>query len=90
MGRIEKTRHIFLAGFEKSCISGFDQTEFNRPFHSRPTAINVEFVVNTFSVSPNCAQSNDEFLRDLGTRQLGFEQAEDIQLTLTERLYQGP
>jgi hypothetical protein len=89
MGRIEKPRHIFLAGFGKFCISGLDQTEFTRPFDSRPTAINIKFAIYAFGMSPNRAQSNDKLLSDLGTRQLGFEQAQDVQLTLTERLDQG-
>ena len=35
------------------------------------------------------AQGDDEFLGDLGSGKLGFEQAEKFQLTLAERLDQG-
>ena len=81
---------MFLGGVYKLLyVVCLNQTKFNCPLHSPPAAINIELVVNTLGVGANCTQSDDKFLSDLGTRQLGFEQAQDIQFTLTERLDQG-
>lgn len=91
VGRRQKPRHFSLSGFLDILFSraGLDQTEFNRPSDSPPAAIDIEFAVNTLGVSPHSAQGDDKLLSDLGTRQFGFEQAQDVQFTLAERLDQG-
>ena len=66
MGRIKKpAREIWRVLV--FCVSVSDQAKFNRPFNSRPTAIDVELAVNALGMSPHRAQSDDKFLRDLGT-----------------------
>jgi hypothetical protein len=75
VGRIENPAREIWRFFWIPYWVVLDQANLNRPFHSPPTVIDVEFAVNALGVSPNRAQSDDEFLGDLGTRQLSFEQA---------------
>ena len=49
---LEKTPPHFSGGvWELCCISELDQAKLNRPFDSPPSAIDIEFVVNTFGMS---------------------------------------
>ncbi len=72
-----------------SVSARLDQTQFDSPFDCSPAIIDVEFIVDALGMCSNSAQSDDELTGNFGPRQLGFEQAQDIQLTLTERLNQG-
>jgi len=54
-GENQKTPPEKYGGVWEFCVSGLDQTEFNCPFDSPPTAIDVEFVVNALGVSPHRA-----------------------------------
>ena len=73
----------------RSVFARLDQTQFDSPFDGRPAIIDVEFVVDAFGMCADRAQSDDELTGNFGPRQLCFEQAQNIQLTLTERLNQG-
>ncbi len=50
VGRIKKIPPYFLAGFGKLHISGLDQAKLKRPFDSPPSAVDIEFVVNTLGM----------------------------------------
>jgi len=63
-----------------------DQSQLFCPPDGRPAVIDIQFAVDALRVSTNRAQSNDELAGDLGTRQLGSEEAQDVQLPLAERL----
>ena len=89
MGRIKTPATFFWRGFGELHTSDSYQAKFKRPFDSPPAAIDIEFAVNALGMGTNRTQSDDKFLSDLGARQLGFEQAEDVQFTLTERFDQG-
>jgi len=66
-----------------------DQTELGGPLDGRPAVIDVEFTIDALGMGADRAQADHEFLSDLWSRKLGFEQAEHGKLTLAERLDQG-
>ena len=78
-----------MAGLREVRLAGLDQIQFNCPFDSRPAIIDVEFTVDALGMGADRAQGDHEFTGDLRTRKLGFEQAENFQLTLAERLDRG-
>jgi hypothetical protein len=63
-----------------------DQIQLSCPFDGRPTIIDVEFAVYALGMCADRAQGDHEFTSDLGPRKIGFEQSENFQLTLAERL----
>jgi hypothetical protein len=69
-----------------SALAGLDQIQFDCPFDGRPASLDVEFTVDALGMSADGAQGDREFAGDLRTGQLSFEQAENFQLTLAERL----
>jgi len=49
------------------------QAQLNCPFDSRPTILNIEFIVDAFGVCAHRAQSNHKLIGDLRPRKLGLE-----------------
>ncbi len=89
-GENQKPAKFLWRGIVKYVMRfSFYPSQFDCPFHNRPAAIDVELAENALGLSPHRAQRDDKFLSDLGIRQLGLESAQDVQLTLTERLDQG-
>ena len=85
VGRIEKPRHIWLAGFSDYLDRPvLDQAQLNGPFDRRPAAIDVEFAVDALGMGAHRAQSDHEFTGYLGARKLSLEQPEHFELTLAE------
>ena len=64
---------------------GLDQPQFDGPFDRRSATVDIEFAVNTFGVSSQGAQGDDQFIRDFRPGQFRFEQTENFQLALAER-----
>jgi hypothetical protein len=58
------------------------QTQLDCPFDGRPAILDVEFSVDALGMGADRAQGDQEFTGDLRPRKLGFEQAENVKLTL--------
>ena len=59
-----------------------NQFQLGCPVDGRPAASDIEFTVDTLSVRAESAQSDHELIGDLRPGKLGFEQAENVKLTL--------
>src|SRR5688500_20405384 len=69
-------------------LASLDQTQLFCPPDRCPATVNAKFVVDTLSMCADGAQTDHELPGDLGPGKLGLEQAQDVQLTLAQRLHQ--
>src|SRR6266498_1307306 len=79
---------LFFGRAKCAAFARLDQIQLFCPFDSRPATIDIEFVIDALRMCADSAQADHEFTRDLGSRQLGFEQSQNFKLTLAERLGQ--
>ena len=66
-----------------------DQTQFGSPIDSRPATVDVEFAVDALGMRADCTQCNHKLLGDFRARQFSFEEAEQFEFTLAERLHKS-
>lgn len=69
-----------------SAWAWLEQIQLDGPVDGGPAIIDVEFTVDALGMGADCTQSNHEFLGDLWSRKLGFEQAQHFQFTLAKWL----
>src|SRR5688572_28462246 len=69
-------------------LASLDQTQLFCPPDRCPATVDAKLVVDTLSMCADGAQTDHELPGDLGLEKLGLEQAQDIQLTLGQRLHQ--